>query len=270
MIAGKTWREIRVFLIAYVLILELLAIPVLLLWPEIYADLQRSRLLQSLGIDWLKRIGDSVSNRDEQIAYLNWCAVMLFFRSTNLVGTAAAVLLGTGLFAREREANTFEFLLARPVSRLRILWDKVWPTAVAITLPLFVVNATAIPWSWTLDLDLPIAELLLATLHAASFSLMFLAATTWLSATMRVQAHVAAVIGAFAVVQIGIYLTQRIRPYSLFRLVDFDWYSPVLAGNKKAWEMFDPIHGDGNTTYLLLGALLFYGLAWRALRRAEP
>jgi hypothetical protein len=34
--------------------------------------------------------------------------------------------------------------------------------------------------------------------------------------------------------------------------------------------MFDPLAGPGYTTWLLLGCALFYGLAWRALARAEP
>jgi hypothetical protein len=71
-------------------------------------------------------------------------------------------------------------------------------------------------------------------------------------------------------VQIGVYLTQRIRGYSLFRLADFDWYNPILAGNTRAWQMFDPIRGYGYTTYVLAASALFYGLAWRCLRRIEP
>ena len=39
MIAGKTWREIRVMALVYLLILELLAVPVILLWPDLYNDL---------------------------------------------------------------------------------------------------------------------------------------------------------------------------------------------------------------------------------------
>jgi ABC-type transport system involved in multi-copper enzyme maturation permease subunit len=269
-IAGKTWRETRFLALAYLLILEGLTIPVLLLWPEIYSDLQRSSLLTQLGIDFLKRIGEGVSNRDENVAYLNWCAVMLFFRGANLVGTAAAVLFGTGLFARERENQTFEFLLARPVSRTRLLWQKYWPAAVCVVTPLFVVNASAILWSRVIDLDLPKWELFLASVHAAVFALCFLTATTWVSILLRVQAHTAAVVGAFAVVQIGVYLTQRIRQYSLFHLADFEWYGPILAGNTPAWQMFDPIRSHGYTTWLSLAALGFYGLAWRALRRAEP
>ncbi|MBL8730441.1 MAG: ABC transporter permease subunit [Planctomycetes bacterium] len=270
MIAGKTWREVRWMALAYLLILELLCIPVLLLWPEIYGDLQRSTLMRSLNIDFLKRIGEGVSDKREQVAYLNWCAVMLFFRSTNLVGTAAAVLLGTGLFAREREAQTFEFLLARPVSRSHVLWAKFWPCALCVTLPIFLVNASAIYWSRCIDLDLPAWELFLGSVHAASFVLLFLSLTTWISVVCRVQAHVAAWVGALAIVQIGVYLTQRIRPYSLFRLADFDWYGPILSGNTTAAQMFDPVHGPGFTTYVLAAAAVCYGLAWRALRRAEP
>ncbi|MBL8756644.1 MAG: ABC transporter permease subunit [Planctomycetes bacterium] len=270
MIAGKTWREVRVMAFAYLVILELLCVPVLLLWPDIYADLQRSALMKNLGIDWLKRIGEGVTSRDEDIAYLNWCAVMLFFRSTNLVGTAAAVLLGTGLFARERENQTFESLLALPVSRGRMLWQKVWPPALCLVVPVYLVNASAIFWSRQIDLDLPKWELFLASTHAAVFMLLFFLLTTYLSVRLRVQAHVAAGVGAFAVLQIGIYLTQRIRPYSIFHLADYEWYSPVLAGNTPAWQMFDPIRSHGYTTWLLLACLCVYGLTWRALHKAVP
>lgn len=270
MIAGKTWREIRVMAIAYLVILEALCIPVLLLWPEIYADLQRSTMFKNLGVDWLKRIGEGVSGGNERIAYLNWCAVMLFFRSTNLVGTAAAVLFGTGLFARERENQTFEFLLSRPIARGRILWQKTWPTALCVTVPIFLVNLSAIFWSRRIGLDLPLWELLLGSLHASIFALALLGATTWLSVRLRVQAHVAAGIGAFVVLQLGIYMTQRIRPYSLFHLVDFEWYGPLLAGNLSLRQMFDPLHASGYTTWIALAASVFYTLAWRDLRRAEP
>lgn len=270
MIARKTWRELWVMAVAYLLILEALCVPVLLLWPEIYSDLQRSSLFKNMSIDFVKRVMTGVTDANEDVAYRNWCAVMLFFRSTNLVGVAAAVLLGTGLFARERENQTFEFLLSRPVGRGHILWQKWWPAAVSVVVPIYLVSASAVWWSACIELSLPWWELFLASTHAAAFALLFLTAATWLSVVLRVQAHVAAAIGAFAVLQIGLYLTQRIRPYTLFRLADFEWYGPILAGNVRAWQMFDPLHGPGFTTWLLLGCALFYGLAWRALRRAEP
>jgi ABC-type transport system involved in multi-copper enzyme maturation permease subunit len=271
MIAGKTWREIRWMALAYLVILELLCVPVLLWWPDIYPELQRSTLLRNLGIgEFAIRIGRGISSDDQDIAYRSWVALMLFLRSGNLVGIAAAVLLGTGLFARERESQTFEWLLSRPVRRASILWQKVWPAALCVVVPLFAVNASALYWSDVIGERLPPYELFLATVHAAAFALAFLLLTTAVSALLRVQAHVAAIVGAFAVMQVGLYLTQRIRPYTLFRLADFDWYGPILAGNIKAWQMFDPVRGPGYTTWLLAGCVLCYGLAWRALDRAEP
>lgn len=270
MIAGKTWREIRWMALAYLLILELLCVPVLLWWPDIYPELQRSPLLRNLGISFARPIGQGISSDDQDAAYRSWVALMLFLRSGNLGGIAAAVLFGTGLFARERENQTFEWLLARPVGRGAILWQKVWPTALCIVVPMFVVNASAFWWSSLIGEQLPTYPMLLATTHAALFALAMLLLTTWVSALLRVQAHVAAVVGAFAIVQLGLYLTQRIRPYTLFKLVDFDWYGPILAGNIKAWQMFDPVHAVGYTSWLLVACVVFYGLALRALQRVEP
>lgn len=270
MIAGKTFRELRWMALAYLLILEGLCVPVLLWWPDIYADLQRSSLFRNLPIQFVKDIVDGVTNSDEGIAYRNWVAVMLFFRSTNLVGVAAAVLFGTGLFARERENLTFEFLLSRPIARGSILWQKLWPAALCTVLPVFAVNTSALYWSTRIDETLPVAELFLATGHAAAFLLFVLTLTAWVSLRLRVQSHVAAAVGAFLVVQIGVYLTQRIRSLSLFRLVDFEWYAAVLAGNRPWWQMLDPLHRHGCTSWLLLGAALCIALAWRDLRRASP
>jgi ABC-type transport system involved in multi-copper enzyme maturation permease subunit len=269
-IAGKTWREIRVMALVYLAILELLLIPVILLWPNLYGDLQRSAFLRSLPIDFAKRIGEGISNRDEDIAYRNWMALMLYFRSVNLAGIAASVLLGTALFARERENQTLEFLLARPVSRARILFDKSWPTVLCVAVPVFLANWTAIFWSRQIDLDLPFDRLTLCSLHGALFVLTILAFTTWVSVLCRVQAHVAFWVGGIIISQIGIYLTQRLRRASLFRLSDYDWYGPLMAGNVRLADMFDPIGHAGLTTWLLLAIALFYGLALRALRRLEP
>ncbi len=269
MIAGKTWREIRWMTLVYIVIFEALAIPVLLLWPDLYDEFQRTDLSGIVPIHFVKNIIKGVSDRSEEAAFINWCAVMLFFRSVNLVGIAGAVLFGTALFARERETQTLEFLLARPVSRRTILWQKSWPTALAVLVPIFLVNWSAILWSRTIGYDLPFWEVTLASMHGASFVLMFLAFTTWMSVRCRTQAHVAFWVGGITIVMLGAYMTQKVRPYSLFRLSDFEWYSPILAGNMKLWQMFDPIRAPGFTTYVLAAAALFYVLAWRALRRLE-
>lgn len=272
MIAVKTWREIRVMALVYLCILELLLIPVIVLWPDLYGDLQRSTFLQVFSRFWegSTRISDGITDRNEDVAYVNWMALHLFFKGVNLVGIAAAVLLGTALFAREREAHTLEFLLARPVSRTRILVQKSWPTALCVVVPVFLANWTAIPWSRSIDLELPFAELTLCCLQGALFVLMFLAFTTWVSVLCRVQAHVAFWIGGVTIVQIGIYLVPRLRRFSLFRLSDYDVYSPILNGNIGLAQLFDPTDQlGGQGFWALLGIAAGYALALRALRRLE-
>ena len=269
MIAGKTWREIRVMALVYLLILELLLVPVILLWPDFYVDLQRSSLFRNLPADWMRRIGEGWGDKNEDIAYLNWLSAHLFFKGVNLCGLAAAVLLGTALFAREREALTFEFLLARPVSRAHILWAKSWPTALCVTLPVFVANWSAIWWSARIDQPVPFWPLTLCSLHGALFVLCFLAFTTWVSVLSRVQAHVAFWVGGVTILNIGIYLVPRLRHGSVFRLSDYDSYAPLLLGNQGLVQMFDPIHHAGLSFYLVVGTALFFWLALRALRRLE-
>ncbi len=270
MIAQKTWSEVRFMALVYVLMLMLLQIPVILLWPDVYDDLKKSALMKNMAIDFLQRIGSGITDSQEDIAYRNWIAVMLYFRSVNLLGIAAAVLMGTALFARERETQTLEFLLTRTVSRGAILWQKSWPTILCVVVPIFAVNYSAVFWSHRIELDLPWLPLTLASLHGSLFVLAILAFTTWVSVQCRVQAHVAFWVGGLVVLQIGIYLIPRFRPWSLFRMSDFDWYGPILAGNIGFADMFDPVHAAGHSAWIVLAIVAFYGLAWRSLRQLEP
>ncbi|MEQ1632602.1 MAG: ABC transporter permease subunit, partial [Planctomycetota bacterium] len=132
MIARKTFGEVWLMTLVYALMLVILQVPIILLWPELYDDLKKSALLRNAGFDFLQRIGTGVTDRQEEVAYRNWIALMLFLRSVNLLGIAASVLLGTALFARERETQTLEFLLTRPVSRGAVLWQKSWPVVLCV------------------------------------------------------------------------------------------------------------------------------------------
>lgn len=54
-----------------------------------------------------------------------------------LFGGIFAALLGSGILAKEEEERTVEFLLAKPVSRVSMLWQK----AVALVISLAALNA---------------------------------------------------------------------------------------------------------------------------------
>lgn len=272
MIAMKTWREVRVMALVYLVILVLMMVPAVLVWPSLHADLQRpSAMLQAFGRmgEFLGRAVDAMRNPDEDIAYLSYMALQLFFKGANVAGIAAAVLLGTGLFAREREAMTFEFLLSRPVSRGSLLWQKVWPCALVVVLPIFVTSLVAVPMSAAIGFGLPLGPLLWCSLHNSLFVLVVLQLTVLASLQSRVQAHAAFAIGGFVIVNLAMYFIPTVRVVSLFRLSDFDWYGPIMAGNRGAAELFDPLRHAGLSTWLVLALGLLYAYTHRRLNRLE-
>ena len=263
MIALKTWREIRFMALIYLLILELMLIPAILLWPELYPDLQRSNLLSSLP-GFLRRMADAMRVDDAGAAFRGYMAVQMFFKGINVAGISCAVLLGTGMIARERENQSLEFLLARPLSRTRILWSKFWVTAAAVLVPIFVSSWSAIPLADYIGESLPFAEVTMGAFHSASFVLAFLALTCLLSVICNGQMQVAFVVGAVVIVQLSLFFIQSIRRVSAFRLSDFDVYGPILAGNVDFWPLF-----QDKTGWLLLATVILYVTADRLFRRTD-
>lgn len=261
MIALKTWREIRMMALVYLIILELMLVPAVLLWPTLYEDLQRSALLSSLP-GFLQRMGNAMRDSNESFAFRSYMAVQMFFKGVNVAGIACAVLLGTAIVARERENQTLEFLLARPISRARILWSKYWVTAVAILIPIYVSSWSAIPLASHIGWDLPIGEVTLGAFHSSAFVMLFLTFTCLFSVLCRSQVHVAFIVGGLTIVQVCLYFIQSIRRYSLFRLSDFDIYGPVLAGNVRFGELF-----LDTTVWILIAVVVLYFATDRVFRR---
>jgi ABC-2 type transport system permease protein len=260
MIARKTWREVRAMGIAYTVILELLLLPAILLWPNLRRG--GSAIVEMMPAQFLKDMMRTVMSPDTEVAYPAYMAVQMFFKGTNVVGIAGAVLLGTGLIARERENQTLEFLLARPVSRSRILWGKFWVVAVVLAVPIFVTSWSAVPLSRAVDESLGFWGVTVASLHAAVFVVAVLAATLLCSVAARSQVHTAFTIGAIVILQVAVYFIQEIRVASLFRLSDFQVYGPILAGNREPLDLF-----LSQTVWIALGGAGLYLAADRLFRR---
>ena len=264
MIARKTFREVWMFLLIYSVVMLLILVPAISLWPELYALAQKS--VSPVKIAWVERLWNATREAAPEIAFRNYFAIQAYFKGVNICGVAAAVLIGTGAIARERENRTLEFLLARPVSRSRILFSKYWVMAVGLVLPVFLVNWLAIPLSrWMVDEALPFWPITLASLHASLFVLVILHLTLLCSAIFRTQAHTAAATGIVIVSQVTIYFVPRIRAGSLFKLSDFDVYGPTIMGNLR----FPQLMG-GMGIWMLLACGVMYFAADRLLRRIDP
>ncbi|MBK8976583.1 MAG: ABC transporter permease subunit [Planctomycetes bacterium] len=265
MIARKTWREVRGMTLAYTVIIELLLLPAILLWPNLRRG--GSLLVEMMPAQFLKDMARQIMGQNDEAAYLAYMAVQMFFKGINIVGIAAAVLMGTGLIARERENQTLEFLLARPVSRSRILAAKYVVVGLAVVVPIFLTSWTAVPLSRieSVAQDLPFDRVTIASLHNAAFVLLVYTATLVFSILARAQVHAAFWIGAVVISQVAIYFIQEIRVYSLFRCSDFEVYGPVMAGNTSFGELF-----WGQTIWLLVATAALYALADALFRRTGP
>jgi ABC-type transport system involved in multi-copper enzyme maturation permease subunit len=180
------------------------------------------------------------------------------------------VLFTTGLIARERETQTLEFLLARPVSRSRILWSKTWVTAACIAVPVFLSSWSTLSMSTLVGETLPFDRVTMCSCHASCFVLVIAALTLLFSVLCRNQVHVAFWTGGVVVVEVALYFVPHIRAISLFRLADFDVYGPIMAGNINWLQMwFGSVLMPVGTVWLLATAAALYAAAWSAFRRLE-
>lgn len=263
MIATKTWREIRGMAIGYTLLLEIMLIPAILLFPRL--RLARGAFEQLMPMQVLRDAMSWIADDDPDYAYRQYMAIQMFFKGTNIVGIAGAVLLATALVARERENGTLEFLLSRPVSRTRILLSKLGVVCIALVVPILLTSWSAIPLSWAIDHDLPFGAVTIAAMHASVFVVMFAALTCLCSVLAQTQAQAAFVVGGLIVVQVAIYFIQEIHVASVFRLSDPHFYNPIFEGKFGLGTVLLE-----HTIWPALGAIALGGLALLQFRRIEP
>lgn len=260
-IAAKTWAEARVVTFLYTLLLEINILLAIWLWSDFKPEAAAfGRMIRPL-----RPMFDAIANPNEEVAYNAYMALQMFFKGTSIIGLAFAVLLGTGMIARERENQTFEFLLGRPVSRSRMLASKFLVITAAMVLPIILTSLSAAPLSRLIDANLDWHKLLACSLHASAFAWLFLAGTAVASVLCRNQVHVAAAIGAFIVLQVVLFFIQTIRAISVFRLADWDVYGQLMMGQGTFWPVF-----IDRTVWVLLATLVLYAVADRLLARIAP
>ena len=263
MIARKTFREIWPLVLAYLIVMQLITAPAIYFWPDFYAFVQKSA--SPIKFDMFERLWNAVRDASPEIAYRNYFALMTYFRAVNVCGIAAAVLIGTGSIARERENQTLEFLLARPISRSRILFAKYWVSALGLVIPIFLVSWFGILLSsWLIDEKLPFIPVTVAATHSALFVLMILNLTFLLSAVFRTQVHAAAAAGTLIVMQVTLYFDATLRKISLFKLADFDVYGPTVMGNRDLGQLMTSMG-----VWMLLACAVMYAATDFLLRRID-
>ena len=264
MIVRKTCRELWPMFLIYLLSMEIILVPAIVLWPDL------KEVGDKLGfalVITIKAMNKSVFRDVLQAVqdYGDYYALQAFFKGVNVCSAAAAVLVGTGLISRERENHTLEFLMTRPISPSRILFEKFTVASVGTVIPIFLVAWSGIPLSsWLVGESLPFGGVTLAAWHSSIFVLGILAVTTLCSVIFRLQAHTATVAGIFVVANTTLFFIQTAREYSLFQLSDIDVYAPAIAGERSASELFLSMQ-----IWMIGSIVILYLITDRLIRRIQ-
>lgn len=154
-----------------------------------------------------------------------------FFKGCNAVGTLAAVLFAMNAVAGEAHRGTLEMLLARPVSRRRILTERWVSGALAIVVPVVASTLTVPLVLRHVDETMEFDVLLLCAAHQCAFLLALYSATFLASCAVSRPVPLALAAYLLALFQFAIYVVPGITHASLFRLADLDVFARIGAAH---------------------------------------
>lgn len=222
----------------------------LLIYPSIHDQAaQLNKALEQLP-DSLKALKTGGTNVDitSPIGYLH---SQIFYITLPLIWIILSITRGSSLLGKEEEAKTLELLLARPISRGRLLAAK----ALSGVIELFVVSVAAlvalIGFCKVVGLDISSSALAITTAYTALFCLSFGAISFTLTAIGRLTKRASTAIAV--AIAFGGYMIASLSSVSHYltditKFVPYNYFSPehILAGQ----------YATG-LIYYLLGVLVF-------------
>ncbi|HSX31075.1 MAG TPA: ABC transporter permease subunit [Candidatus Saccharimonadales bacterium] len=266
MIATLVWelRQRRSAIFWWTLGSVVLASVILALYPSIRDQAQQfNKVLNQLpdGIRQLKTGGASTVDVANPVSFLN---SQLFYATLPILWIILAITRGSAVLGRDEESHTLELVLARPLSRGRLLLAKglslvsefvvigsVTVAAVALLAPLF-------------NLHIGTSHLVLATAYTAAFSLSFGLLAFMLQAASSLARRGARAIAVL--VGFGGYLLASLSGLTHWletpaKFAPYHYFAPdkVLQGQ--------PVHGLD--TYLIGVVILTAVVSYLGFRRRD-
>lgn len=118
----------------------------------------------------LKAGGNASVSLDDPVSFLN---SQVFYATLPILWIILAITRGAGVLGREEQNHTLELLLARPISRSRLLVAKALSLVAEFAVVAGATLLTIIALAPIFELHVSTAKLALATLYTAAFSLSF-------------------------------------------------------------------------------------------------
>jgi ABC-2 type transport system permease protein len=231
----KTLRDLRWQVICYGLGLALMAALVVAIYPsysEQLADLELPEAFEGLtgDVDYASPEG-FVS-----VEFVSWVPIItLIF----------AIMAGTSALAGEEANGTLDLLLSQPLSRRRLVLEKMAGIVIATVA---IAAITCLGWLVSVpfvDIDISLLSLVAATFNLAPITLTFAFLAMWLGAAMSDRRAATAAVTAVAVLSYFVNYLSRIvealepiawaSPFHYYDIdvltAGFDWWqAAVLLG----------------------------------------
>lgn len=235
----------------------------LLIYPSIHSQAaQLNKVLNQLP-EALRTLKTGGSNVDiaSPIGYLN---SQLYYLTLPLIQIIMAIGLGSSLLARDEQNHTLELLLARPVSRGKLLAAKAL-SGIVLTMGVAIISSIVTLWlAKIVNLHVSSAYLLLASLYSSLFSLSFGAIAFTLSAASTVTSRLS--IPVTIVISFGGYLFASLSSLSHSietpaKFLPYHYYNPtrILEGHVE----------PGLNIYLISILLLSLVISWLGFRKRD-
>jgi len=122
------------------------------------------------GVRGLKAGGGASVSLDDPVSFLN---SQVFYATLPILWIILAVTRGAGVLGREEQNHTLELLLARPISRTRLIAAKAISLLAEFSIVAGATLVTIIVLAPVFDMHVSTGKLALATLYTAAFSLSF-------------------------------------------------------------------------------------------------
>lgn len=240
-----------------------LLVLVVLLFPALQANDTLLGIVRSLGL-----LGVA-SNNAIPLEALGGFAGYIGLQALSWAPVVFAIYLvpqGLNIVMREEERGTLDLLLSTPVTRWRLLTEKVLAVVVSLLLILGLMWLALILSTRLIDQgDVTLANLTLGILHVLPVSLVILMATVLLSVSVRGSRTAA---GWIALFLIGSYFLRTISDL----MVEIDVMQTIKLASVFAYYRIIATLADGwqaayDLTMLTLAAALFGLALWRFQRR---
>ncbi len=245
----RTWRAYVLPSLGFLVLLVLHAAAVVYWWPDFEENIESVQAMVPIAKlqNVIAQIGEA--------GVTSYVHFQHFVKFSNILGTVAAVLFSCGAVAGEAHRGTLEIWLARPFSRHRILMERWFAGALALSLPILISTAT-IPTllERLVGEEMELGPLMLGAVHQTLFLLVIYSLSFLLSTVSRRPLEIAVTLLFLGLFEGVIYLVQEITHTSIYRLADLDDYALILHRGSLDLPL---VGGFVLTTAALVGLSLF-------------